>query len=146
MLRDAAFQFYYEENLEALRAGGAELAAINALTAPALPSGLHALYIGGGFPETSAHALAENTAFLASLRAAIEAGLPVYAECGGLIYLGRSLLLDGREYPLAGVFPASFALSKKPQAHGYSRLRVEGQNAFYRTGQLICGHEFRYSH
>lgn len=145
VLRDAAFQFYYEENLEALRAGGAELAAINALTAPALPSGLHALYIGGGFPETSAQALAENTAFLASLRAAIEAGLPVYAECGGLIYLGRSLLLDGREYPLAGVFPASFALSKKPQAHGYSRLRVEGQNAFYRTGQLIRGHEFRYS-
>ena len=69
-LRDAAFQFYYEENLEALEAGGAELVAIDALSAPALPEGLHGLYIGGGFPETSAGRLAENAGFRASVRAA----------------------------------------------------------------------------
>ncbi len=145
VLRDAAFQFYYEENLEALTQHGAELVMINALEAQTLPDGLHGLYIGGGFPETSAQALADNASFRASLRRAIENELPVYAECGGLIYLGRSLLLEGREYPLTGIFPVSFTIGAKPQAHGYSILRVEGENSFYSKGLQIKGHEFRYS-
>lgn len=145
VLRDAAFQFYYEENLEALQEGGAELVMINALSAEALPVGLHGLYIGGGFPETSAQALADNHSFRHSLRTAIDDGLPVYAECGGLIYLGRSIVLAGREYPLTGIFPVTFSLSTKPQAHGYSILSVEGENSFYRQGLHIKGHEFRYS-
>lgn len=145
VMRDAAFQFYYEENLEALAQNGAELVMINALSAECLPDGLHGLYIGGGFPETSAQALADNRSFRDSLRKAIEAGLPVYAECGGLIYLGRSLLLEGKEYPLTGIFPVSFSLAAKPQAHGYSILRVEGKNSFYEPGLQIKGHEFRYS-
>ena len=145
VMRDAAFQFYYEENLEALEQHGAELVMINALSAECLPDGLHGLYIGGGFPETSAQALADNHSFRLSLRQAIEQGLPVYAECGGLIYLGRSLLLDGKEYPLTGIFPVSFSLAAKPQAHGYSILQVEGGNSFYEPGLQIKGHEFRYS-
>ena len=145
VLRDAAFQFYYEENLEALQARGAELVMLNAFTTPSLPEDLRGLYIGGGFPETSAGRLAENAGFRASVRAAIEQGLPVYAECGGLIYLGESIRLEDGEYPLTGVLPVSFGLSSRPQAHGYSVLRVEGDNPFYEPGTEIRGHEFRYS-
>ncbi len=145
ILRDAAFQFYYQENLDALREGGADLITINALTADRLPDGLDALYIGGGFPETSAGRLAENASFRESVRQAAERGLPIYAECGGLIFLGRSIIVDGTEYPLAGVFPVTFAMSDKPQAHGYTAFTVERKNPFYPVGTQIKGHEFRYS-
>jgi cobyrinic acid a,c-diamide synthase len=141
---DAAFQFYYSENLEALERSGAELIMINALTANELPA-LDGLYIGGGFPETSAAELAANASFRRSVRQAAESGLPIYAECGGLIYLGESIVLEGREYPLAGVFPIRFGMSKRPQAHGYSVFVVEGANPFYESGVEIKGHEFRYS-
>ena len=90
-IRDSAFTFYYPENLEELERAGAELVPISALDATSLPSGLHALYIGGGFPETHAQALSANTSFLGSLRQTCAAGLPVYAECGGLMLLARSL-------------------------------------------------------
>ena len=145
VLRDAAFQFYYQENLEALTKAGAELVTIDALHAPALPPDLDGLYIGGGFPETSARQLADNASFRTSVREGIDAGLPVYAECGGLIFLGRSIVLQGEEYPLAGVFPVTFALGIKPQAHGYSTCMVEKANGFYPVGTRIKGHEFRYS-
>ena len=144
ILKDAAFQFYYPENLEALIKEGAELVEINAMTAERLPD-LDALYIGGGFPETSARRLAENIQFRDSVRRAAESGLPIYAECGGLIYLGESIVLEGEEYPLAGVFPVRFGLHKKPQAHGYTELTVSGKNPFYDGGERIRGHEFRYS-
>ena len=144
ILKDAAFQFYYPENLEALIIEGAELVEINAMTAERLPD-LDALYIGGGFPETSARRLAENLQFRQSVRHAAESGLPIYAECGGLIYLGESIVLEGEEYPLAGVFPVRFGLHKKPQAHGYTELRVNGKNPFYDEDETIKGHEFRYS-
>ncbi|MFZ5763187.1 MAG: cobyrinate a,c-diamide synthase [Thermodesulfobacteriota bacterium] len=143
-LKDAAFQFYYAENLEALAAAGAELVPINALTAERLPE-IDGLYIGGGFPETSARELAANVGFRASIREAAERGLPIYAECGGLIYLGERLTLDGVEYPLVGLFPIHFSLQRKPQAHGYTVLVAEGDNPFYQRGETIKGHEFRYS-
>ncbi|MCL7488912.1 MAG: cobyrinate a,c-diamide synthase [Desulfobulbaceae bacterium] len=145
VIRDRAFQFYYEENLEALRDSGADLVMIDALEADSLPDTLDGLYIGGGFPETSARELAENVRFRESVRAEAEAGLPIYAECGGLIFLGRSIVLDGSEYPLAGVFPVTFGISGKPQAHGYSIFTVDRDNPFYRKGASIKGHEFRYS-
>jgi cobyrinic acid a,c-diamide synthase len=145
VLRDAAFQFYYQENLEALSKAGAKLVMIDALSSPTLPAGLDGLYIGGGFPETSARELAANTTFRQSVCEHIDAGLPVYAECGGLIFLGRSIILQGQEYPLAGVFPVTFALSTRPQAHGYSTCIVEKANSFYPVGTRIKGHEFRYS-
>ncbi len=145
ILRDMAFQFYYEENLEALQQKGAELVMIDALESSTLPDNLDGLYIGGGFPETSARRLADNVGFRESVHRAAEAGLPIYAECGGLIFLGRSILLDGQEFPLAGVFPVTFGMSRKPQGHGYSIFTVEHENSFYPVGTRIKGHEFRYS-
>jgi cobyrinic acid a,c-diamide synthase len=144
ILKDAAFQFYYPENLKALNDEGAELVEINAMTAGSLPE-IDALYIGGGFPETGARRLSENGSFRDSVKLAAESGLPIYAECGGLIYLGESILLDDKEYPLAGVFPVRFGLQRKPQAHGYTELSVDGNNPFYENGEKIRGHEFRYS-
>lgn len=144
VLQDAAFQFYYSENLEALERAGGELHFINALTDSCLPE-LDGLYIGGGFPETSAKDLAANVSFRSAVKNGAEAGLPIYAECGGLIYLGRSIVIGGEEYPLADVFPVRFGMSEKPQAHGYSIFTVEGENPFYPVGLEVKGHEFRYS-
>lgn len=144
VLQDAAFQFYYSENLEALENEGAELVYINAMTDKCLPE-IDGLYIGGGFPETGATQLAENKAFRASVKKAADDGLPIYAECGGLIYLGESITLLGESYPLTGVFPAQFAMSKKPQAHGYSIFEVDSENGYYPVGTEVKGHEFRYS-
>ncbi len=144
ILQDAAFQFYYSENLEALERAGAVLVYINAMRDEGLPD-IDGLYIGGGFPETGARELAANTGFRRSIKKAADQGLPIYAECGGLIYLGTSILLDGEEFPLAGVFPVRFGMSKKPQAHGYSTFRVDKENAFYSIGEEVKGHEFRYS-
>ncbi len=144
LLVDAAFQFYYSENLEALERECAELIPINALEEQELPD-LDGLYIGGGFPETSAKLLAANESFRKSVNEAVENGLPVYAECGGLIYLGESIEFDGEVHPLTGVFPIRFGMSRKPQAHGYSVFMTEKNNPFYTIGQEVKGHEFRYS-
>jgi cobyrinic acid a,c-diamide synthase len=145
VLRDAAFQFYYPENLRALEQEGAEVVEINSLTAEKLPADLAALYIGGGFPETSARILAENESFRHSVKNAAEAGLPIYAECGGLIYLGAKITLEGENFPLAGVFPVHFTLEQQPQAHGYTILKARRNNPFYAENTQIKGHEFRYS-
>mgnify|MGYP001823955037 CR=1 FL=1 len=114
---------------------------INALEDEGLPE-LDGLYIGGGFPETSAARLTENASFRRSVKAAAAAGLPIYAECGGLIYLGRELIIDDQRYPLAGVFDVVFGMSKKPQAHGYSIFTAEGENPFYPLCYTAKGHVF----
>ena len=144
VLKDAAFQFYYPENLKALERCGATLVEINALTDRSMPK-VDGLYIGGGFPETNVHGLSDNISFRTSLKKQIQNGLPVYAECGGLIYLGEDITIKDTTYPLTGVFPVSFTMEKKPQAHGYTILRVTQENPFYPKGTKISGHEFRYS-
>jgi cobyrinic acid a,c-diamide synthase len=144
VIQDTAFQFYYPDNLEALEREGATLVRINALNDAALPE-LDALYIGGGFPETQAAELAANEGFCKSLRDAAENGLPVYAECGGLIYLGRRLTVGDRTYPMTSVLPADFVLGKRPQAHGYTVLEITGENPFFDKGSVLRGHEFHYS-
>jgi len=144
VLQDAAFQFYYSENLEALEKAGGQLIYVNAMSETTLPE-LDGLYIGGGFPETSARELAANVTFRQSIKEAAENGLPIYAECGGLIYLGSSIVLDGEEFALVGLFPVRFGMSKKPQAHGYTIFHVDQENPFYRPGTEVKGHEFRYS-
>ena len=144
-LRDSAFSFYYPENLEALRAAGAEVVEISALGADRLPADLHALYAGGGFPETHAQTLAENASFLASLRAAARTGLPIYAECGGLMLLARTLAWQGRKYPMAGVLPFEVEMCRAPQGHGYTELLVDRSNPFFPVGTRLRGHEFHYS-
>lgn len=144
IIRDSAFQFYYPENFEELERRGACLVGISAVTEKRLPP-VDALYIGGGFPETNAIALARNRSFRTSLRRAAEDGLPVYAECGGLMYLGTSIVFGGERFPMAGVFPLSFCLEEKPQAHGYSVVEVKERNPFYGMGTVLRGHEFHYS-
>ncbi|RJX28746.1 MAG: cobyrinate a,c-diamide synthase [Desulfarculus sp.] len=144
VVRDAAFGFYYPENLEALANHGARLVFCSALSDPEPPA-VDALYIGGGFPETHAAALAANASFRAGLRRAAEAGLPIYAECGGLMYLGRHLIVEGVSYPMAGVFPLDFAMQPRPQGHGYSICRVSADNPFWPRGYEFKAHEFHYS-
>jgi cobyrinic acid a,c-diamide synthase len=143
-ISDSAFSFYYPENLEALEGLGADLVPVSALKARDLPA-CDALYIGGGFPETHATALSENRSFRDSLYRAAEAGLPVYAECGGLIYLSEQLTWEGREYPMTGVFPIRIEAREKPQGHGYVRYVVDGKNPFFKKGLEIRGHEFHYT-
>ncbi len=144
VIQDRAFQFYYPDNLEALEQSGAKLRQINALKDATLPE-IDGLYIGGGFPETQPAELAANVTFCQSLKAAADGGLPVYAECGGLIYLGRSLTIGEKKYPMTAVLPADFVLEKRPQAHGYTVLEVKGQNPFFDSGAKLRGHEFHYS-
>jgi cobyrinic acid a,c-diamide synthase len=102
-------------------------------------------FTSGGFPETHAISLSENTRFKESLRMAIESGLPVYAECGGLMYLGKSIILKNRTYTMVGIFPVTFSLEKKPQAHGYTVIEVAGNNPYFPVNHIIKGHEFHYS-
>jgi cobyrinic acid a,c-diamide synthase len=144
-LDDAAFSFYYPENLEALRAAGAELAPISALSSTALPAGLDALYIGGGFPETHAQTLSRNLSFLASIRCAARDGLPIYAECGGLMLLSRALSWRGHRYEMAGVLGFEVEVCDVPQGHGYTELLVDTANPFFPIGSRLRGHEFHYS-
>ncbi len=144
IVRDRAFTFYYPENLEALTRLGARLVEVNALSDPELPE-LDALYIGGGYPETHAAALAANASFRRSVRRAVEAGLPVIAECGGLIYLSAAIVADGVAHPMVGVFPVTFELGKRPWAHGYASLQVAAENPFFSIATSVRGHEFRYS-
>ena len=145
VIRDASFQFYYPENIEALEAEGAHVVELSPLRETELPEVLDGLYIGGGFPETHAKELAENVSFRESLLAKVKSGMPLYAECGGLIYMGEELEVEGVVYPMTGLFPLAFSVSKKPQGHGYVVACVTGDNPFYETGTEIKGHEFRYS-
>ncbi len=144
IIRDSAFQFYYEENLEELKRRGATLIEISPIGSGDFPD-IDALYIGGGFPETHAIALAENVRFRESLYSAIENGLPVYAECGGLMYLGEGMILEGRTYPMVGVFPVRFTMKSTPQAHGYTIVKVREENPYFHVGSILKGHEFHYS-
>ncbi len=145
VFQDAAFTFYYPENLEALARAGAQLVPVSGLADAGLPEGLGALVIGGGFPETHAARLSANAGMRAALRRAAEAGMPIYAECGGLIYLSRSLRLRGEIYPMAGVLDLELALDERPAGHGYVALEVTGDNPFFPLGLQLRGHEFHYS-
>jgi cobyrinic acid a,c-diamide synthase len=144
VLRDAAFQFYYPDNLEALVDRGAILVELSALSDARLPA-LDALYIGGGFPETHLEQLAGNVTFGQSLRSAIEDGLPVYAECGGLMYLCRGIHNQNSYFPMVGVFPLDVVMESKPQGHGYTTMECVADNPFFSKGSILKGHEFHYS-
>lgn len=145
VVRDSAFQFYYPENLESLQRLGAEIVPVSALADATLPE-IDALYMGGGFPETHAAPLAANESFRASLLAAIRRGLPVYAECGGAMYLGKSLVVDGAAYPMVGALPIVYGIQERPRGHGYTVARVARPNPFFNTGATLRGHEFHYSY
>jgi cobyrinic acid a,c-diamide synthase len=143
-IRDNSFWFYYPENLEQLKDLGADLVEVNSITDREVAD-IDALYIGGGFPETQAKALSDNRGFRDSLRKKIERGLPVYAECGGLIYLGEALIVHENTYPMVGAIPLEMVLEEKPQGHGYTILEVTKGNPYFETGEILKGHEFHYT-
>ena len=144
IIRDAAFTFYYPENLEALEDAGAELVLIDALRDTNLPD-VDALYIGGGFPEVFAAELEANASLRADLRTAIEDDLPVYAECGGLMYLARSLSWNDKTYAMVGALPCDVEIMDAPQGHGYVEARVVGDNPFFARDTILRGHEYHHS-
>ena len=144
IIRDSAFQFYYPENIEALEAQGAETIIISPFASDTIPP-VDALYIGGGFPETHACQLSNNLTFRKQLKDLANDGLPIYAECGGLMYLGEELVLEGTSYPMADVLPVVFGFFKKPQGHGYTVVEVAHKNPYFDIGTEIKGHEFHYS-
>ncbi len=144
VVRDAAFTFYYPENLEALEDAGAELVFIDALSDKTLPR-IDALYIGGGFPEVFAEPLEANASLRVDIRAAIENDLPVYAECGGLMYLSRALSWRGKKYAMVGALPCDIDVMETPQGHGYVEARVIGDNPFFARETILRGHEYHHS-
>ena len=143
VMRDRAFNFYYPENFEALKKAGAELIFVNSFK-DRLPE-LDGLYIGGGFPEFFLKELEGNHGLRKDIAEAVEEGLPVYAECAGLMYLCRNIEWQGRSYKMVGIIPAEVRLSEKPEGHGYVIAEVMGENPFFPTGLTIRGHEFHHS-
>ncbi len=145
--RDRAFGFYYADDLDALEAAGAELVPFDALRDAQLPE-VDGLYIGGGFPETCATELEANTALRTRIRQAIEGGLPAYAECGGLMYLSRSIAYEGRTYEMVGAIPGDVQMHAKPVGRGYVHLKEDESHPWPRPNvpaKQIKAHEFHYS-
>jgi cobyrinic acid a,c-diamide synthase len=144
VLMDDAFSFYYPENLAALEAQGATLVPISPLRDRELPA-IDALYAGGGYPEEHAAALAANVPLKTALATKIAAGLPVWAECGGLMYLARGLVSKGQRHAMVGALPVEIEQTARPQGHGYVEACVDGKNPFFPLGTRLRGHEFHYS-
>jgi cobyrinic acid a,c-diamide synthase len=144
IIKDSAFQFYYPDNIDALKKLGANIVFISPLNEKVIPD-VHAIYMGGGFPETHAPQLSKNNSFKEKLKILSQQGLPIYAECGGLIFLGESILLKDREFPMSGILPIKFGFSNRPQGHGYTKVEVVNENPFFKKGEVLRGHEFRYS-
>ena len=143
---DEAFHFYYPENLELLEELGGELIPFSPLCDTALPSGAAALYLGGGFPEVYAPQLARNGKLFRAIRQAVSAGLPTYAECGGLMFLARSIADSrGRPYPMAGLIPAEVQMTSRLQSFGYKQLHALRPNLLAGSGEAARGHEFHHS-
>ena len=144
--RDAAFSFYYEDSLDLLVDAGAELLPFSPLADQALPHGTQGVYLGGGFPELFAAELAANASMRAAMQTAAHTGLPMYGECGGLMYLGDSLIdFDGVDHRMAGVVPLRSVMSRERVTLGYRTARALRPSPLLDTGQQITGHEFHYS-
>jgi len=147
--RDAAFGFYYADDLEALAAAGAEILYFDTLKDVALPP-CDGLLIGGGFPECFLDGLEANHGLRADIRRAIQAGLPTYAECGGLMYLARGIEWHGRRAAMVGVIPGDIRMHAKPIGRGYVVLESNANHPWRTrqgvgTGAELHAHEFHYS-
>jgi len=144
--KDAAFNFYYEENLALLRAKGAELQFFSPLANEPVPTGADGLYIGGGFPEEFADILAGNSNVKKSIREAIAKGLPTLAECGGFMYLTEAITNSkGDRYDMVGAIPGEVAMQTKLAALGYREIFGTQHNFLIGTDEKAKGHEFHYS-
>ena len=142
--KDQSFSFYYPENLEMLINAGAELIPISPIYDTELED-LDAVYIGGGFPETNLTKLELNRELMHLLKEMAEDGLPIYAECGGLMYLAKDVEWKEKKYSLTNILPINIKMYDKPQGHGYYRAVVDSENPFFKVGTQLNGHEFHYS-
>jgi cobyrinic acid a,c-diamide synthase len=143
--RDRAFGFYYPEDLESLQRAGAELIFFDTVADSHLPP-IDALFIGGGFPEVMAPELSANRGLLAEIRCAVEGGLPTYAECGGLMYLARSITWHNISYPMVGALPADVVMQARPVGRGYVHLQETDSSPWpQRIRGTIKAHEFHHS-
>ena len=145
--RDAAFCFTYADDLEAFAAAGAELVPFSPITDERLPENIDGLFLPGGFPETHMAELAANERMRAAVRAAIEAGLPTYAECGGLMYLSEVIEWNGQQAPMCGVVRGRAVMHERPRGRGVIRLQATGHAPFapVEQGATIAAHEFHYA-
>lgn len=144
--RDRAFNFYYPENLELLAWYGARIMYFSPLAGEAVPADADGLYIGGGFPEEYAEELSLQHSVLASVRDRVQAGLPTFAECGGFMYLCRSLTdRQGIRYPMVGIIPADVTMQDRLAALGYREARALHAALFLNEAEVMRGHEFHYS-
>lgn len=144
--RDRAFCFYYEDNLELLTEAGAVLVAFRPLSDEQLPDDIAGIYLGGGYPELYAERLTKNTAMLEAIRNWSLAGKPLYAECGGFMYLTEGIKdLDNRFHPMAGVYPVTSRMNKGRTSLGYRQATLTAPTLFGPVGTVMRGHEFHYS-
>jgi cobyrinic acid a,c-diamide synthase len=142
---DAAFCFYYRDNLALLRAAGAELVYWSPLTDSTLPA-VDGLYLGGGYPELHASGLGANQPIRSAVRAFADAGRPIYAECGGLMYLAEALQdLDGTTHPMVGLLPAIVRMRPRRLSLSYTEVTLQGSSLLGPSGTVARGHEFHYS-
>lgn len=143
---DRAFHFYYRDTLDELEEKGCELVFFSPLADEALPQGIAGLYLGGGYPEVHADTLSANRGMLNSIRTFAASGRPVYAECGGLLYLSEGLeTIAGERHPLAGVIPAWTRMRASKKFLGYVEATLTDDSLWGRQGDVLRGHEFHYS-
>ena len=143
---DGAFCFYYEENFDILREFGAELVFFSPLKDKRLPRPVDGIYIGGGYPELYARTLEKNLSMREEIKRSSLAGVPVYAECGGLMYLGNGIKdASGKGHSMAGVFPWTTRMSPERKALGYREVKALKGCPFIKEGAILRGHEYRYS-
>ncbi|MCL5256278.1 MAG: cobyrinate a,c-diamide synthase [Chloroflexi bacterium] len=144
--QDRAFSFYYEDTLDLLRAWGAELVPVSPLEDPELPPDVGGVYIGGGFPEMFAGELGANESFRRSLAKAATGGLPIYAECGGLMFISEGIVdLEGKQFPMCGLVPGWSKMQKKCVRMGYVAVEALKDSVSARKGWHLRGHEFHWS-
>ena len=144
--RDAAFCFYYPDNLELLSQNGAEIVFFSPLQESRLPEGVDGLYLGGGYPELHAASLAANRSLRDAIQSCSRSGMPIYAECGGFMYVCDRLTdIEGVDHPMAGCFPFGTRMLARRRALGYREVRLAEPSVLGPAGLVGRGHEFHYS-
>ncbi len=143
--RDSAFSFYYEDNFDLLREHGATIVPFSPLNDSRLPLDLDAIYFGGGYPELHAARLSANHSMLESIRHFAATDKPIYAECGGMIYLSQHLTTSTGTYPMAAVLPLTMEMTNKLVHFGYATIELTRDCLIGTAGTILRGHSFHYS-
>ncbi len=144
--KDAAFCFYYADNIDILKEAGAKIVEFSPLKGEVPPDDVNALYLGGGYPEVHAEGLSRNLAFFEAVRELASRNIPIYAECGGLMSLGRYIkTLDGNKWPMAGILPFGIEMLNRRRALGYVEVKLIKDCIVGSEGDTVRGHEFHYS-